>query len=156
MRAPLVIGNWKMYAGKPAEARELAQAVRDGWKRPRGVEIGVCPPFTALAAVAEALAGSPLLLGAQNCHWEDTGPFTGEVAPPMLAAGPSFWTPTVHQSYFAGPAEPRSAPTNNKRLPSGLQTGHPVFLISGAILRRRRSRRDSTSMIVSPDCSITA
>jgi triosephosphate isomerase len=85
MRAPLVIGNWKMYAGKPAEARELAQAVRDGWKRPRGVEIGVCPPFTALAAVAEALAGSPLLLGAQNCHWEDTGPFTGEVAPPMLA-----------------------------------------------------------------------
>ncbi|HKZ06036.1 MAG TPA: triose-phosphate isomerase [Methylomirabilota bacterium] len=85
MRTPLVIGNWKMYAGKPAEARELAQAVRDGWKRPRGVEMGVCPPFTALPAVAEALAGSPLLLGAQNCHWEDTGAFTGEIAPPMLA-----------------------------------------------------------------------
>jgi triosephosphate isomerase (TIM) len=85
MRTPLVIGNWKMHAGKPAEARELAQAVRDGWKRPRGVEMGVCPPFTALSAVSEALAGSPLLLGAQNCHWEDTGAFTGEVAPPMLA-----------------------------------------------------------------------
>ena len=85
MRTPLVIGNWKMQAGRPAEARELAQAVRDGWKRPRGVEMGVCPPFTALPAVAEALAGSPLLLGAQNCHWEDAGAFTGEIAPPMLA-----------------------------------------------------------------------
>ena len=85
MRTPLVIGNWKMHAGKPAEARELAQAVRDGWKRPRGVEIGLCPPFTALPAVAEVLAGSPLLLGAQNCHWEDAGAFTGEVSAAALA-----------------------------------------------------------------------
>jgi triosephosphate isomerase (TIM) len=86
MRTPLVVGNWKMNAGRPAEARELAQAVRDGLKRPRGVEIGLCPPATALAVVAEVLAGSPLLLGAQTCHWEDSGAFTGEVSPPMLAA----------------------------------------------------------------------
>jgi triosephosphate isomerase (TIM) len=85
MRTPLVIGNWKMHAGRPAEARDLAQAVRDGLKRPRGVEVGLCPPFTALPAVADTLAGSPLLLGAQNCHWEDAGAFTGEIAPAMLA-----------------------------------------------------------------------
>jgi triosephosphate isomerase len=86
MRTPLVVGNWKMNAGRPAEARELAQAIRDGLKRPRGVEIGLCPPATALAAVAEVLASSPLILGAQTCHWEDSGAFTGEVSPPMLTA----------------------------------------------------------------------
>jgi len=84
MRTPLVVGNWKMN-GTLAEARALAQAVRDGLKRPRGVEVAVCPPFTALAAVAEVLAGSAVALGAQNCHWEDSGAFTGEVSPAMLA-----------------------------------------------------------------------
>jgi triosephosphate isomerase (TIM) len=83
MRTPLVVGNWKMHCGL-AEARELAQLVRDGLKRPRGVEVVVCPPFTALAAVAEVLAGSAVGLGAQNCHWEPLGAFTGEVSPTML------------------------------------------------------------------------
>jgi triosephosphate isomerase len=83
MRTPIVVGNWKMH-GTIAEARHLAEAIRDGLKRPRGVEVAVCPPFTALAAVSEVLAGSPVLLGAQNCHWEDKGAFTGEVSPLML------------------------------------------------------------------------
>jgi triosephosphate isomerase len=84
MRTPLVVGNWKMHGGI-AEARELASGVRDGLKRPRGVEVALCPPFTALPAVAEVLAGSPIGWGAQNCHWEDKGAFTGEIAPGMLA-----------------------------------------------------------------------
>jgi triosephosphate isomerase len=84
MRTPLVIGNWKMQ-GTLAEARTLATAIRDGLKRPRGVEVVVCPPFTALAAVGEILAGSPIRLGAQNCHWEASGAHTGEVSPAMLA-----------------------------------------------------------------------
>ena len=84
MRTPLVIGNWKMH-GTVAEARALAGALRDGLKRPRGVEVAVCPPFTALPAVAETLAGTPIAVGGQNCHWEDTGAHTGEIAAPMLA-----------------------------------------------------------------------
>ena len=83
MRTPLVIGNWKMN-GTVTEARALAQAIRDGLKRPRGVEVMLCPPFTALAAVAEVLAGSAIGLGAQNCHWEPSGAFTGEISAPML------------------------------------------------------------------------
>ena len=84
MRTPLVIGNWKMH-GTLVEARALASGIRDGLKRPRGVEVGVCPPFTALTTVAELLSGSPIRLGAQNCHWEASGAHTGEIAPPMLA-----------------------------------------------------------------------
>ena len=84
MRTPLVVGNWKMH-GTLTMARELAQSVRDGLKRPRGVEVMVCPPFTALAAVAEVMAGSAVGLGAQNCHWEPQGAFTGEISAVMLA-----------------------------------------------------------------------
>ncbi|HTY77203.1 MAG TPA: triose-phosphate isomerase [Candidatus Bathyarchaeia archaeon] len=84
MRTPLVIGNWKMH-GSIADARALAGAVRDGLKRLRGAEAAVCPPFTALAVVAEILAGSSIAWGGQNCHWEDKGAFTGEIAAAMLA-----------------------------------------------------------------------
>jgi triosephosphate isomerase len=84
MRTPFVVGNWKMN-GTVAECRALALAVREGLKRPRGVDIAVCPPFTALAAVAEVLAGSSVRLGAQNCHWEASGPYTGEISPVMLS-----------------------------------------------------------------------
>ncbi|HEV8616159.1 MAG TPA: triose-phosphate isomerase [Methylomirabilota bacterium] len=83
MRTPLVIGNWKMH-GTLAEARALSTALRDGLKRPRGVEVAVCPPFTALTTVAEVLAGSPIMLGGQNCHHETAGAHTGEISPVML------------------------------------------------------------------------
>ncbi len=84
MRTPVVIGNWKMH-GLQAEARTLAGGIRDGFKRKVAATIAVCPPFTALAAVAETLAGSVIALGAQNCHAEAAGAHTGEVAIPMLA-----------------------------------------------------------------------
>jgi triosephosphate isomerase len=83
VRTPLVIGNWKMH-GTLAEARALAGGIREGLKRPRGVQVVLCPPFTALAAVAEILAGGPILLGAQTCHHEPAGAHTGEISAPML------------------------------------------------------------------------
>ena len=84
MRTPLVIGNWKMH-GLQAEARTLAAGVRDGLKRKVSATVAVCPPFTALAVVAEALAGSTVALGAQTCHHEASGAHTGEISIPMLA-----------------------------------------------------------------------
>jgi triosephosphate isomerase len=83
MRTPLVIGNWKMY-GTLAEARALATGIRDGLTQLPHVEAVLCPPFTALAAVGEILAKSPIGLGAQNCHDEAAGPHTGEISPTML------------------------------------------------------------------------
>jgi triosephosphate isomerase (TIM) len=95
MRTPLVIGNWKMN-GTVAEARVLTTGVRDGLKRPRGVQVVVCPPFTALAAVSELLAGSPIQLGAQTCHHAPSGAHTGEISLPMLAELSCRWVLVGH------------------------------------------------------------
>src|SRR4029077_18878473 len=51
----------------------------------RGVEVAVAPPFTALAALQNALAGTPIALAAQNAHFEKSGAFTGEISVGMLA-----------------------------------------------------------------------
>ena len=84
MVTPLVAGNWKMNPPTVAEAVALAEALRGPLSVVDGVERIVCPPFVALTAVADALAGSPVALGAQNLHPEPKGAFTGEVSGAML------------------------------------------------------------------------
>src|SRR5215470_926712 len=83
MRPPLIAGNWKMN-GLVAEARDLAAAIRKELGDPKSPEVLVFPPFLALASVRDALAGSPVRLGAQDVHWEAKGAFTGEVSTAML------------------------------------------------------------------------
>ncbi|MBP7868363.1 MAG: triose-phosphate isomerase [Acidobacteria bacterium] len=82
-RKPLLAGNWKMHTTIP-ESVELARAVAAGSNGLTDREVLVAPPFTSLQAVSTALAGTGVLLGAQNMHHEDTGAFTGEVSPVML------------------------------------------------------------------------
>jgi triosephosphate isomerase (TIM) len=83
MRTPIMAGNWKMHKNM-AEAKALAQGIVDKAGKVDGVEVVLCPPFTALAAVAETIKGSAIFLGAQNCHYEEKGAFTGEVSPKFL------------------------------------------------------------------------
>jgi triosephosphate isomerase (TIM) len=66
-----------------AEAVQLVRELREKVKT--GAQVAVAPPFTALAAVKQALQGSAIQLFAQNCHHEKQGAFTGEVSAPMLA-----------------------------------------------------------------------
>lgn len=82
MRTPIVAGNWKMFK-TIAEAKQFAEAVKQR-DAVAGVEQVVCAPFTALAALAEALKGTDVALGAQNMHFEEQGAFTGEISPLML------------------------------------------------------------------------
>jgi triosephosphate isomerase len=84
MRKPFVAGNWKMHK-TVAEARQLALALVSDLQAVEAVDRVLCPPYTALPALAEVLAGSGIGLGAQNMHWEASGAFTGEVAPAMVA-----------------------------------------------------------------------
>jgi triosephosphate isomerase len=67
-----------------AEAVELTRAVRRGVMDLEGVEVVLCPPFTALAAVRETIGPAKIGLGAQNMYYEEQGAFTGEVSPVML------------------------------------------------------------------------
>ncbi len=83
MRKPFIAGNWKMHK-TIEEAIMLAQELRAMLGSITDCDVAVCPPFLALAAVHDILAGSAIGLGAQNVYWEDQGAFTGEVSPLML------------------------------------------------------------------------
>ena len=90
MRKKLIAGNWKMHL-LPVGARALVERIRAeldplAATLAKDREVMVAPPDILIPAVAQALAGSSILLGAQNMHFEDKGAFTGEVAPPMLHA----------------------------------------------------------------------
>jgi triosephosphate isomerase len=78
----LIAGNWKMFKG-PAEAAEFCRALREADLG--GADVVVCPPYVSLEAAVQALAGTEIGVFAQNCHWEQTGAFTGEVSAEMLA-----------------------------------------------------------------------
>ncbi len=82
-RTPIIAGNWKMHKTR-AEAAELASALAALVGTVKSVEIVLCPAFTALDTVAQAIKGSTLQLGGQNCFFEDQGAFTGEISPGML------------------------------------------------------------------------
>jgi len=83
MRTPIIAGNWKMHK-TIAEAVQLAREVREAVTDVSGVDMVLCPPFVALAAVEDVIANSKIGLGAQNMYWEEQGAFTGEVSPVML------------------------------------------------------------------------
>ena len=90
MRRKLIAGNWKMHL-LPVGARALIARLReeidcDAAILAKDRDVMIAPPFIFIPAVAQALAGSSILLGAQNMHYEDKGAFTGEVSPEMLKA----------------------------------------------------------------------
>ncbi len=88
-RRPIIAANWKMHKTH-LEAIQAVQKLsylldaQDGER----VEVVICPPFTALRSLQTLLEGDrlPYGLGAQNCHWEEKGAFTGEISAPMLAS----------------------------------------------------------------------
>jgi triosephosphate isomerase (TIM) len=83
-RRKLIAGNWKMNGLSGSVA--LATAIRDGAAGvPDGVDLLVCPPATLLAAVSQALRGSAIAVGGQDCHPKESGAHTGDISAEMLA-----------------------------------------------------------------------
>jgi triosephosphate isomerase len=82
-RIPLLAGNWKMH-GTRAETTALADALAKSVGTVTGREVLIAPPFTALEAARQAIAGTRILLAAQNVHGEPKGAFTGEICAAML------------------------------------------------------------------------
>lgn len=87
-RTPLIVGNWKMNANH-LEAIQMVQKLSyrleaEDYER---VDVVVAPPFTSLRSIQVVIEQDriPISLGAQNTHWADSGAYTGEISPPMLA-----------------------------------------------------------------------
>jgi triosephosphate isomerase len=84
-RRRLIAGNWKMN-GRKADGLALARglAERTAAAHP-AADLLICPPATLLSLVAEAIAGTPVSLGGQDCHPEPAGAHTGDISAEMLA-----------------------------------------------------------------------
>src|SRR4051812_18499072 len=83
-RRPLVAGNWKMNGLKPSAA-ELGKVIHGSAALAAKVDLLVCPPATLIVMFAAAAHGSPVAIGAQDCHAEVAGAFTGDISAEMLA-----------------------------------------------------------------------
>ncbi len=100
-------------------------------------EVLLCPPFTALASVAEVIDGGSVQLGAQNMHWEEQGAFTGEIAPGMLTAAGAAWVLIGHserRSLFGETGE-----TVNLKLKAALHYNLRPILCVGETLEQREA-----------------
>jgi triosephosphate isomerase len=84
-RRPLVAGNWKMHKTGP-EARAFCAALAGLVGDAPAADVAVCPPYTALEASAEVLAGSPIAVYAQNVHENEKGAHTGDISSAMILA----------------------------------------------------------------------
>jgi triosephosphate isomerase len=91
-RIPLIVGNWKLHK-TIRETADFCRSLKDELLsgpagpalREKKAEAAVAPPFTALFAAAQALGGSSISVSSQDAFWAESGAFTGEVSPKMLA-----------------------------------------------------------------------
>ena len=137
-RRPLIAGNWKMHLSL-GEAAALARALAASCGNCTDREVMIAPAFTALAAVAEAIKGSAIRVGAQNVAWEREGAFTGEVSPPML-------TGIGVEMAIVGHSERRQIFREddtmiNRRLLAALAAGLVPVLCIGETLEEREAER---------------
>lgn len=84
MRTPLIAGNWKLN-NTEAKAIILVRKMLRELSHTKGVEVLICPPFTALSQLHKLLISTDIRLGAQNMYSQASGAYTGEISPAMLA-----------------------------------------------------------------------
>ncbi|MFX0071449.1 MAG: triose-phosphate isomerase [Candidatus Hermodarchaeota archaeon] len=84
MRKPIIGGNWKMNRGTPEETKEMLKKLIPLTKKIDTVDVVIAPPFTSLISAVELIKKSNMKIGAQNMYFEESGAFTGEIAPNFL------------------------------------------------------------------------
>jgi triosephosphate isomerase len=135
MRKKIVAGNWKMNK-TVADARQLVSELIPGLSAVKGVDRVLCPPYTAIFPIMEMVKDTEIELGAQNLYWEESGAFTAEVAPAMLAE--------LCQYVIIGHSERRQyfGETDemvNKRVKAALKVGLKPIVCIGETLEENRS-----------------
>ena len=139
-RRKVIAGNWKMNK-TVSEALALVRELKGLVASLPGdrVEVAVAPPFVSLQAVAKELEGSAVKLAAQNCHWEASGAYTGEVSAQMLKDVGCAYVIVGHserRQYFGETDE-----TVNKRTRAVLGAGMKPIVCVGETLAEREANR---------------
>lgn len=157
MRTPIIAGNWKLnktIAEAQSFVRELAPLLQDA----NGVEVLLCPVFTALPATAEAAKGTNIGIGAQDMYWKESGAYTGEVSAPLLrdagckhvVLGHSerrgrFGVPEPDLDGQAGNVFGDSDQSVNKKLHAALAHGLvPIVCVGETLTERQNGHTDMT------------
>ncbi len=133
LRKAVIAGNWKMNK-TPAEAKELISAIAPLVKD-AGCDVVACTPFVDLASAQEAAKGTNIQIGAENCHWEKSGAFTGEISADMLHSMGVNIVIIGHserRQYFG-----ETDVTVQKRVRAALDAGLTVILCVGETLEQR-------------------
>lgn len=133
VRKAIIAGNWKMNK-TPSEAKallaEIAPLVKDA-----GCEVVACVPYVDLAVAIEATEGTNIKIGAENCHWAESGAFTGEISTGMLKEIGVEYVVLGHserRQYFGETDE-----TVNKRTKAALAAGLKPIVCVGELLWER-------------------
>lgn len=150
----LVAGNWKMH-GRLADAAALARRVGcEARSLPPGrASLLVCPPFTALSSVAEALRDSPVALGAQDCHPAPCGAHTGDVSAPMLRDLGARFVILGHSERRAGHGE--SDALVRAKAAAAIQAGLAPIVCLGENLTEREAGREEVIVGGQLEASLT-
>jgi triosephosphate isomerase (TIM) len=152
MRRAFVAGNWKMH-NTIAESVDLARAVAAGGGKDARAEVAVIPPFLSIPAVAEALRGTAVKVGAQDVYFEKQGAFTGEISVSMLKdAGCSF--------ALVGHSERRHVlgetdPLIRRKLDALLDFGLEVILCVGEKIDEREAGKTEERLDIQVRAGIT-
>lgn len=136
MRTPFICGNWKMNM-TIKEGVEYIEALKEKVSDVSDVEYGICAPATMLKDLKAAAKGSSIKIGAQNMHYEESGAYTGEIAPKMLVELEMDYVIIGHserRTYYNETDE-----TVNKKILKALEVGIDPIVCVGESLEQREN-----------------
>ena len=136
MRKKIIAGNWKMNI-KPSETAALVKGVAEATKDYPDVEIVCCTPAIDIPAAVAAASGTQVGVGGENCHWKESGAYTGEISTGMLLDAGAKYVIIGHserRQYFGETDE-----TVNKRTTAAIKAGLVCMMCVGETRAEREA-----------------
>ena len=133
-RKTIIAGNWKMHLSAE-EARQFILELKATAAQAKWCDVVLCVPFLQIPAAVRAAKGTKIAIGAQNCHFEENGAFTGEISPKMLADAGVKYVIIGHSERRRDCGETDT--TVNKKVLAALQAGLRPIICVGESLEER-------------------